>query len=202
MLQLHCISLALDADFRGRPSHQALSTSLNYRVLCALHQGPRGVEFVNRYIEARLVRLGHIQPNQLWYPGRPILITRNDPGTHLYNGDTGLIWPDANGNMMAWFADGEETARAIAPGRLPAHQTCYAMTVHKTQGSEFSNVMLVLPEPPHNLLSRDLLYTGITRAKRAAEIYGSEESIRAGCETKRVRASGLRDRLWGVQDVE
>ena len=79
---------------------KALSTTLNYRVLCALHQGSRGVEYVNRYIEARLVRLGHIQPNQLWHHGRPILITRNDPGTRLYNGDTGLIWPDANGCLL------------------------------------------------------------------------------------------------------
>ncbi len=179
----------------------ALKKSLGYRVLCALQKGPRGVEHVNRYIESRLVRLGYMQPNQLWYHGRPILITRNDPGTRLYNGDTGLIWPDSNGIMMAWFADGDSDVRSVAPGRLPTHQTCYAMTVHKTQGSEFADVMLVLPEPPHSLLSRDLLYTGITRAKSAADIYGSERAIRDGCETKRVRASGLRDRLWGEIDV-
>ena len=145
----------------------ALRTLQEYRVLCALHLGPCGVEQINRFIESRLVRRGNMQPNQLWYRGRPILITRNDPGTSLYNGDTGLIWPDDNGNVMAWFPDGEGGVRAVAPGRLPAHQTCYAMTVHKTQGSEFSNVLLILPEVPHQLLSRDLLYTGITRAKRS-----------------------------------
>ncbi len=175
---------------------KALTASLTYRVLCALYTGPRGVEQVNRFIESRLVRLGHIQPNKIWYPGRPILITRNDPGTGLYNGDTGLIWPDDTGHMMAWFADGESGAKAVAPGRLPAHQTCYAMTVHKTQGSEFTNLLLVLPEAPHSMLSRDLLYTGITRAKESVEIYASAESIRTAVETKRVRASGLRDRLW------
>jgi exodeoxyribonuclease V alpha subunit len=179
----------------------ALAASLSYRVLCALYHGPRGVEAINRFIESRLVRQGHMQPNQLWYKGRPILITRNDPGTALYNGDTGLIWPDANGHMMAWFADADANnnngVRPVAPGRLPAHQTCYAMTVHKTQGSEFSHVLLVLPEPPHTLLTRDLLYTGITRARTEAEIYGSEDAIRVGCEAKRERASGLRDRLWG-----
>jgi len=174
----------------------ALKASLGYRVLCALHAGPRGVEQINRFIESRLIRLAHIQPNQLWYRGRPILITRNDPGTSLYNGDTGLIWPDANGHMMAWFADSDAGARAIAPGRLPAHQTCYAMTVHKTQGSEFTNTLLVLPEPPHSLLSRDLLYTGITRARKAAQVYASNAAVQFACETKRVRASGLRDRLW------
>ncbi len=175
----------------------ALKTSLDYRVLCALYKGPRGVEQINRFIESRLVRLGHMQPNQLWYQGRPILITRNDPGTGLYNGDTGLIWPDVNGHLMAWFADVDNTVRAVSPGRLPTHQTCYAMTVHKTQGSEFTHVLLVLPDQQHTLLSRDLLYTGITRAKRVGEIYGSVEAVKVGCETKRVRASGLRGRLWG-----
>ncbi len=173
----------------------ALAASSGYRVLCALYQGPRGVEQINRFIESRLVRLGHMQPGQMWYRGRPVLITRNDPGTGLYNGDTGLIWPDMHGHMMAWFADGEGAVRAVAPGRLPAHQTCFAMTVHKTQGSEFAGVLLVLPEPPHALLSRDLLYTGITRAKSTADIYGSEAAVRIGVDYKRVRASGLADLL-------
>lgn len=177
----------------------ALNASLDYRVICALYKGPRGVEQINHFIESRLVRFGHMQPNQLWYQGRPILITRNDPGTGLYNGDTGLIWPDDKGNMMAWFADIDNTVRAVAPGRLPTHQTCFAMTVHKTQGSEFSQVLLVLPEQPHSLLSRDLLYTGITRAKREAEVYGSSVAVGVACDTKRIRASGLRDRLWGVE---
>lgn len=199
-LQNHLLANAVPATINVIESsnvEKALKESLAYRVLCALHKGPRGVDQINRLIESRLVRLGHSQPNQLWYQGRPILITRNDPGTGLYNGDTGLIWPDASGNMMAWFPDGEDTVRAVAPGRLPAHQTCFAMTVHKTQGSEFTKVLLVLPEPPHPLLSRDLLYTGITRARKEAEIYASEEGVDVACETKRVRASGLRERLWG-----
>jgi len=175
----------------------ALVQSLDYRVLCALYKSQRGVEQINRFIESRLVRLGHMQPNQLWYKGRPILIMRNNPGTGLYNGDTGLIWPDDKGNMMAWFADTDNNVRPVAPGRLPTHQTCYAMTVHKTQGSEFTRVLLVLPNSPHALLSRDLLYTGITRARSSAEVYGSEDAISQGCETKRERASGLQDRLWG-----
>jgi len=98
---------------------------------------------------------------------------------------------------MAWFADTDNNVRPVAPGRLPTHQTCYAMTVHKTQGSEFTRVLLVLPNSPHALLSRDLLYTGITRARSSAEVYGSEDAISQGCETKRERASGLQDRLWG-----
>lgn len=199
-LQSHLAEQALFATaavLKEETVQDALRALQEYRVLCALHQGPRGVEQINQFIESRLVRQGSMQPNQLWYRGRPVLITRNDPGTGLYNGDTGLIWPDNHGHMMAWFADSEGGVRAVAPGRLPAHQTCYAMTVHKTQGSEFSNVLLILPEVPHQLLSRDLLYTGITRAKRSVVIYGGEDAIRVGCETKRVRGSGLLQRLWG-----
>ena len=199
-LQSHLTEQALPAALAVREQHtvqDALKALQEYRVLCALHLGPRGVEQINQFIESRLVRSGNMQPNQLWYQGRPILITRNDPGTSLYNGDTGLIWPDDNGHIMAWFSDGEGSVRAVAPGRLPAHQTCYAMTVHKTQGSEFGDVLLILPEVPHQLLSRDLLYTGITRARRSVVIYGGEDAIRVGCETKRVRRSGLLGRLWG-----
>jgi exodeoxyribonuclease V alpha subunit len=188
---------AAEAVIESATIEEALKTSLAYRVLCAMHAGPRGVEAINNIIEARLTRLGHIQPRQLWYRGRPILITRNDPGTRLYNGDTGLIWPDANGHMMAWFPDSDTGVRAIAPGRLPAHQTCYAMTVHKTQGSEFTRVLLVLPEAPHSLLSRDLLYTGITRARRVGEIYADTAALQFACETRRERVSGLRGWLWG-----
>jgi len=199
-LQTRLLATAVPAAIKVMQSEtveQALSESLAFRVLCALYRGQFSVESVNQFIHAKLARLGHIKPNQQWYKGRPILITRNDPDTGLYNGDTGLVWPDDNGNVMAWFASGEKAVIAVAPGRLPVHQTCYGMTVHKTQGSEFSNVLLVLPKPPHHLLSRDLLYTGITRAKSTATIYGSEEAIREGCKTKRVRVSGLRDRLWG-----
>ena len=200
-LQNHLLAHAVPSAVKVIESssvEEALKTSVAYQVLCALHKGPRGVEQINQFIESRLVRLGHRQPSQLWYKGRSILVTRNDPGTGLYNGDTGLIWPDENGHMMAWFKDGEGATRAVAPGRLPSHQTCFAMTVHKTQGSEFTRVLLVLPEPPQTLLSRDLLYTGITRARKAAQVYASTESIRVACETKRARASGLRDHLWGV----
>ena len=199
-LQSYLTEQALPAAAAVLEQHSvqdALKVLQEYRVLCALHLGPRGVEQINRFIESRLVRLGNMQPNQLWYRGRPVLITRNDPGTSLYNGDTGLIWPDDSGNVMAWFPDGEGGVRAVAPGRLPAHQTCYAMTVHKTQGSEFGDVLLILPEVPHQLLSRDLLYTGITRARRSVVVYGGEDAVRVGCETKRVRGSGLLARLWG-----
>jgi len=174
----------------------ALSALLRSRVLCAVRTGPRGVSHVNWFLENQLMQQGYVLPTQPWYRGRPLLITRNDRSTGLYNGDTGLIWPDEHGNPMAWFPDGKGIARAVSPGRLPAHETSYAMTVHKTQGSEFTNVLLVLPEPPHALLSRDLLYTGITRAKESVAIHGSVASIRTATQTKRLRASGLRERLW------
>ncbi len=198
-LHTHLLTRALPAAtavIENSNVEEAMTALQEYRVLCALQLGPRGVEQINQFIESKLVSLRHMQANQLWYRGRPILINRNDPANNLYNGDTGLIWPDDNGNTMAWFPDGEGGVRTVAPGRLPAHQTCYAMTVHKTQGSEFTNVLMVLPEERHPLLSQDLLYTGITRARRNVEVYGSEGAIRAGCETKRVRASGLLGQLW------
>jgi exodeoxyribonuclease V alpha subunit len=175
---------------------EAISHLSHFKVLCAIQNGHRGVAGINDFMELQLMQLGLIPANELWYQGRPLLITRNDRGTDLYNGDTGLIWPDDEGNNMAWFPDGTGHARAIAPGRLPAHQTCFAITVHKTQGSEFSNVLLVLPDPPHTLLSRDLLYTGVTRAKHAVTVYGSKSAICIATNTKRIRASGLYDRLW------
>lgn len=189
------------AVLAARSAAEALAALDSHRILCALRDGPRGVEAVNQAIEQAIARAGLIRPGDLWYRGRPLLITRNAPSTGLYNGDTGVIWPDAAGQPLAWFT-GSDGLQAVAPGRLPAHQTSYAMTVHKSQGSEFERVLLLLPEAPHSVLSRELVYTGITRARRGVELYGSIASLRAGCEARRVRVSGLRDWLWGSQSTK
>lgn len=196
----HVVSRTL-AELAGviaaRSPTEALDALSGFRVLCALRTGARGVDSLNAAVEQALARRGLIGSDALWYRGRPILVTRNAPGLGLYNGDTGVIWPDENGVPMAWFAE-EGGVRGVAPGRLPAHQTCYAMTVHKSQGSEFGRVLIVLPEPPHTVLSRDLVYTAVTRARHAVEVYGSEAAVRDGCQTDRVRVSGLRHALWGT----
>ena len=179
----------------------ALRCLARFRVLCAMRKGPAGVDRINEQIEQLLARRGLLQSGVLWYPGRPLLITRNDSVLGLYNGDMGVVWPDADGNPLARFAGPDGQLRSLAPGRLPAHETCHAMTVHKTQGSEFERIVMVLPEPPQPLLSRDLLYTGVTRARSHVEVYGSEAAVRAGTETRRERASGLRERLWGADAI-
>ncbi|MCU0736682.1 MAG: exodeoxyribonuclease V subunit alpha, partial [Methylotetracoccus sp.] len=117
---------------------QAFAAFESFRVLCALREGPFGVEAINRLIEQELTRLRWIRPEERWYAGRPLIMTRNDYGLRLFNGDIGLIRPDAEsgGALRAMFAGGDGTVRKLLPSRLPEHETVYAMTVHKSQGSE------------------------------------------------------------------
>ena len=124
------------------------------------------------------------------------MITENHYGVGLYNGDIGLIWPDdTTGHLMAWFQTGDNDYRPLAPGRLPRFETVYAMTIHKTQGSEFERVAIVLPEQAMGLLSRELVYTGLTRAKKALFVVGGEGVWCEGVVKRVERYSGLRMRL-------
>jgi exodeoxyribonuclease V alpha subunit len=136
-----------------------------YRILCALRRGKEGVEHLNRVIEARLAREGLCDGRSEWYRGRPVMVTRNDHALRLYNGDVGLCWPSDEGVLLVWFPDGKGGFRTFQPTRLPEHETVYAMTVHKSQGSEFGRVLLVLPEAPSKVVTRELVYTGVTRGR-------------------------------------
>ncbi len=195
-----CLAASAVPHFQGllasTDAEAAFSALHHFRVLCALRSGPRGVAQVNALVEQHLARTGLLPTGQLWYRGRPLLITRNDPVLGLYNGDMGLVWPDADGVPLAWFQTDGGQLRAIAPGRLPAHETCHAMTVHKTQGSEFKEVLMVLPDAAHFVLSRDLLYTGVTRARERAVLYSSVTVLREAIAVKRERASGLQKKVW------
>ncbi|HKO90178.1 MAG TPA: ATP-binding domain-containing protein, partial [Polyangiaceae bacterium] len=126
---------------------------------------------------------------------RPILITRNDYGLGLFNGDVGVVVQDHDARLRACF-QGSSGLRFFAPSRLPPHETVFAMTIHKSQGSEFDAVSVVLPEVPSPLVSRELLYTALTRARRRVDIFASGEVIRASVERAIQRASGLHDALW------
>ncbi len=137
----------------------ALQAFAQFQVLCALKDGPWGVDAWNRTIADSL---GF--PEVGWYAGRPVMVTRNDYDLDLMNGDVGMCLPHAKGLRVA-FADGAGGVRWVLPSRLDAVETVFAMTVHKSQGSEFTHVCLVLPEQPVATLTRELLYTGITRAK-------------------------------------
>jgi exodeoxyribonuclease V alpha subunit len=176
---------------------QAFAAFESFRVLCALREGPFGVEAINRLIEQELTRLRWIRPEERWYAGRPLIMTRNDYGLRLFNGDIGLIWPDAEsgGALRAVFAGGDGTVRKLQPSRLPEHETVYAMTVHKSQGSEFDDVLLLLPDQPSPVVTRELIYTGLTRARARVLICGNRPAFADAVARTVERSSGLADRL-------
>jgi exodeoxyribonuclease V alpha subunit len=167
-----------------------------FRILCALRDGPFGVYELNRLVEKILIEHRLIKPAGPWYHGRPIIITRNDYGLKLFNGDLGVLWEDNNGTLRAFFPGQDETYRDFAPGRLPEHETVYAMTIHKSQGSEFEDILMILPEKDFPLLTRELIYTGITRAKKNITIWMNEEVFKSSIKKQVKRASGLKDRLY------
>ena len=139
-------------------------------------------------------------PLQEWYHGRPILITANNYELNLFNGDVGVaIKAEGEGenNLQVYFAKGfSSDIRSFTHGRLPQHQSVYAMTIHKSQGSEFEDILIVLPDLDMPLLTRELLYTAITRAKRNLSILATESVIRSAVSRRIERTSGLRDALW------
>jgi exodeoxyribonuclease V alpha subunit len=168
-----------------------------FRILCALRRGPFGVANLNRLAEQTLAEAGLIEPGETFYRGRPVLITSNDYTLHLFNGDVGLLLPDpeARGELRAWFLDAAGALRRILPARLPEHETAFAMTVHKSQGSEFRRVLLVLPDRDTPVATRELVYTGMTRAREAVELWHHEPVLRAAIARRTERHSGLRDAL-------
>lgn len=170
-----------------------------FRILSPLREGPYGVQAINLLVEEILEVEGCIKKDRPWYKGRPVLITKNDYQLRLFNGDVGIILPDPKNqdDLRAFFPAEEGTLRSLPPLRLPAHETVYAMTVHKSQGSEFDRVLIVLPDRDAPLLTRELIYTALTRAKGRIEIWGKEEVFRAAVARRIERTSGLRDRLWG-----
>jgi exodeoxyribonuclease V alpha subunit len=125
-------------------------------------------------------------------------VTRNDYGLRLFNGDVGIALSDpANGGALRIFFPAPDGAmRKFEPYRLPEHETVFAMTVHKSQGTEFDRVLLVLPEGDARVLTRELLYTGVTRARKRVDLWSGEEALRAAMSRRIERASGLRDALW------
>jgi exodeoxyribonuclease V alpha subunit len=185
---------ALEAGFspyfravKARAGPQELLAQLaRFKALCAHRRGPLGSEWLNRELSLRFRRKGWIAARGDYYPGRPILITANAPELELFNGDVGVVWED-----KVWFEDG----RCFAPARLPAHETCLAMSVHKAQGSEFEKVLLVLPTKPSEVLSRELVYTAITRAKSCVQCFGPQTVLNYALSRCVQRQSGLRYKL-------
>jgi exodeoxyribonuclease V alpha subunit len=165
-----------------------------FRVLCAHRRGAFGAIAVNRIIEDALDEHGRVSARNAWYPGRPVMITRNDYNVRLFNGDVGIALPDADGRVKVYFVG--ESVRSFAPSRLPDHETVYAMTIHKSQGSEFGRVLMLLPPEMSPIMSRELVYTGITRAMSRVAIWGDEAVFREAVGRRLTRASALQERLW------
>jgi exodeoxyribonuclease V alpha subunit len=180
----------------------ALAKLGEFQILCALKNGPYGVGELNRLAEQSLADAGLLKKEGQWYRGRPVMITRNDYNLKLYNGDIGVVFPDAgvNGEMRVFFADTNGEVRKFSPSRLPAHETVFAMTIHKSQGSEFGAVLLILPGDDVPILTRELIYTGLTRARDRVEIWSAERVLRAALARRASRTSGLRDALWNTPD--
>lgn len=178
-----------------------------FKILTVVRHGPYGVRQMNLLVERVLARMAliparhsletHLHPG--WYPGRPVMVTRNDYNHALFNGDMGVAvaaGDQERRELRVVFNDTRKGLRYFAPHQLPAHETAYATTVHKSQGSEFYRVVLVLPDHDIPLLTRELLYTAVTRARGSVAVAGKAALLAAAVKRPTRRTSGLRDKLW------
>ena len=175
-------------------SAKALQAIGAFRVLCAHRRGDHGAQAWRERVESWLAAAIDGFANQgEWYVGRPLLMTENDYGLRLYNGDTGVVVAGDDGRPGAAF---ERHEQLIGTARLEAVETVYAMTIHKAQGSQFDTAVVLLPPETSPILTRELLYTAVTRARTRLIVAGTEDAIRAAVARPVARASGLRARLW------
>jgi exodeoxyribonuclease V alpha subunit len=184
----------------------ALSLFNNSRLLCALREGDYGVKGLNESIKLRLEKLNIIATQQHvnnthghsvsdWYVGRPVMVLRNDHVLGLYNGDIGIVMKDSQGRLRVYF-ESSDGLKSVLPSRMPEHETAYAMTVHKSQGSEFKHTVLVLPDRLNPVLTRELIYTGVTRAKEELTLLYDPKVLYDAVQQRVVRHSGLADKLF------
>lgn len=169
---------------------QAFALFEALRLLSPVRQGPRGTETLNRLVREIL---GFGRDDHAWYPGRPVMIRENDYNLGLFNGDVGIALT-VDGSLRVFFP-GPDGFTSLSPARLPRFETCYCMTVHKSQGSEFEHAVLVLPEEPCPVLGRELLYTALTRAKRRFTLIGRTDQVATAVNSPARRDSGLGERL-------
>lgn len=185
----------LQAVQHSRDAATLLKLFNQFQLLCGQRQGPFGVETLNQLFEQRLNGHQHTLERGRWYAGRPIMITRNDAGLGLYNGDIGItLWDEQRQHFRVWFEQGGQL-RSVATSRLPSHESVFAMTVHKSQGSEFTQVALVIADDAR-VYTRELLYTGLTRARQHCRLYAQPRALRAAIGRPTLRISGLAARIW------
>ena len=187
---------------RARDASEALAVLdavAERQLLCALREGRHGAVHANVAIERELRRRWRLPPGSPWYPGRVVMVTRNDYAARLFNGDIGVCLADAEGGLRVWFAaaagaDGVRRARAFPPATLPTHESAFAITVHKSQGSEYARVALLLPPAPeHRVLTRQLVYTGLSRAREGVELWSGEQALAQALTMPVRRIGGLGD---------
>jgi exodeoxyribonuclease V alpha subunit len=183
-----------DADFVN--ISQAFSC---FQVLCSNRQGKNSVADINQRVQLKLAEQQRIKLSGLWYSGRPVMVTQNNPALHLYNGDIGICIPDdsGTGQLMVYFLRADGTVKKYLPARVPQCETVFAMTIHKSQGSEFDEVLIALPELSNSVLTKELLYTAITRAKKSIKLVVSEAVFTATVRQKIERITGLVDKFQG-----
>lgn len=171
----------------------------SFRILCALREGPAGAVAFNRFVEHFLQRAGVVASGRPWYAGRPVMVLKNDYSLELFNGDVGITLWDGD-RLSVFFKDDRGGVRKFHPGRIPEHETVYAMTVHKGQGSEFDRVVFVMPDREGPVLTRELVYTALTRARSHIEIIGEKDIIEAAVSRSVSRRSGLVEAINNDQD--
>ncbi|PIE72182.1 MAG: exodeoxyribonuclease V subunit alpha [Deltaproteobacteria bacterium] len=180
--------------------HRLFAAFRRFQVLCALTSGGRGAIAINQRIEQGLDGKGRLCKPGDWYNGRPVLITRNDYNLGLYNGDIGIcLWSHQGKGFEVWFEGPGGELHSHKTGLLPESETVYAMTIHKSQGSEFDEVVVVLPDEENRVLGRELLYTAVTRAKTAVKIAGSRPVLALALERRHQRQTGLKAMLEQMQ---
>ncbi|NVD05986.1 exodeoxyribonuclease V subunit alpha [Vibrio sp. JPW-9-11-11] len=186
-----------ESETLAERAKSALDLFAQCRLLCAVREGDFGVSGLNQRTERGLAARKLIQTqDELWYHGRPVMVTRNDHGLGLYNGDIGLCVYDASlDKLKVFFELPDGSVKAVLPSRVPEHETAYAMTIHKSQGSEFDHTLMILPPDFTPLLTRELIYTGITRAKNRLTLFVDERVLKRGIKVRTERASGLIERL-------
>lgn len=180
----------------GRDPEARIAALGRFRLLSPHRHGRYGALALNRLVEDELGRAGLLNARDVWYDGRPVIVTENDHQLEIYNGDVGLVHREGNGATRVAFGTAGGGLRWLAPARLPPHETVFAMTVHKSQGSEFDRVALVLPAAVSPVLTRELVYTAITRARKQIIVYGTAAVLREAVARRIDRASGLREALW------
>jgi exodeoxyribonuclease V alpha subunit len=170
----------------------ALAALPGFQLMCAHRRGRWGSEHLTDEVRTWLQQAGHLASGEDWYPGRPIIVLVNDHAQDLWNGDTGIVLGDADGRLRVHFPrSGESLTRALSIAQLPAHATFYATTIHKAQGSSFEHVLALLPPEPSPVVTRELLYTAVTRARQKVTLMASEAVVRHAVRTRVQRASGL-----------